>query len=31
VIAAWGLNVSEPPFDREIAAEEGHVAYLADV
>jgi len=31
VVSAWGLNVSESPFDCEIAAEKGHVAYLVDV
>lgn len=31
MVSAWRLDVSESPLDREIAAEEGHVAYLADV
>ena len=31
MVSAWRLDVSESPFDGKIAAEEGHVAYLADV
>jgi hypothetical protein len=31
VVAARGLSIPESPFDSEIAAEEGDIAYLADV
>ena len=31
MVSAWGLNISEPPLDRETTAEEGHVAYLTNV
>ena len=31
MVSAWGLNISEPPLDRETTAEEGHIAYLTNV
>ena len=31
MVSAWGLNVSESPPDRKIAAEEGYVAYLVNL